>query len=139
MSKPMPPSENNIDQIRSLIFGPQMQEYQQRFDQLSAEIADLRKEMRDAVAKMHTALDNLNQSEKKARERLGAEVREMETRFQKMLTEAEERLRSFISEVDGSSAKRVQLADYLMEVSKQLRQEDSVNTGNGEVATPKDG
>ncbi len=138
MSKQPPSPDNNIEQIRSLIFGPQMEEYRQRFDKLDAEIAALRKEMRDSLTRLSAALDEATHAGQEAREKLGGGLREMEIRFQKLLTETEKRLQDFISEVDTSSAKRLQLADYLMEVSKQLRKDDSVRVGNGEVATAKD-
>ena len=46
----------NIDQIRDIIFGPQLREYDNRFDKLESEISLLQQEMRDRIDQVKTVL-----------------------------------------------------------------------------------
>jgi len=44
----------NIDQIRDIIFGPQLREYDNRFDKIESDISLLQQEMRDRVDQVKT-------------------------------------------------------------------------------------
>lgn len=46
----------NIDQIRDIIFGPQLREYDNRFDKLESDISLLQQEMRDRIDQVRTVI-----------------------------------------------------------------------------------
>lgn len=46
----------NIDQIRDIIFGPQLREYDNRFDKLESDISLLQQEMRDRIDQLKTVV-----------------------------------------------------------------------------------
>lgn len=46
----------NIDQIRDIIFGPQLREYDTRFDKIESDLSLLQQEMRDRVDQVKTVL-----------------------------------------------------------------------------------
>lgn len=46
----------NIDQIRDIIFGPQLREYNNRFDKLESDISLVQQEMRDRIDQVRTVL-----------------------------------------------------------------------------------
>jgi DNA anti-recombination protein RmuC len=46
----------NIDQIRDIIFGPQLREYDNRFDKIESDISLLQQEMRDRVDQVKTVV-----------------------------------------------------------------------------------
>lgn len=46
----------NIDQIRDIIFGPQLREYDNRFDKIESDISLLQQEMRDRIDQVKTVL-----------------------------------------------------------------------------------
>lgn len=46
----------NIDQIRDIIFGPQLREYDNRFDKVESDISLLQQEMRDRIDQVKTVL-----------------------------------------------------------------------------------
>ncbi|MFB2921474.1 MULTISPECIES: hypothetical protein [Aerosakkonema] len=46
----------NIDQIRDIIFGPQLREYNNRFDKIESDISLVQQEMRDRIDQVRTVL-----------------------------------------------------------------------------------
>lgn len=46
----------NIDQIRDIIFGPQLREYNNRFDKIESDISLVQQEMRDRIDQVRTIL-----------------------------------------------------------------------------------
>lgn len=46
----------NIDQIRDIIFGPQLREYDNRFDKLESDISLMQQEMRDRIDQLKTVV-----------------------------------------------------------------------------------
>lgn len=46
----------NIDQIRDIIFGPQLREYDNRFDKIESDISLLQQEMRDRIDQVKTVV-----------------------------------------------------------------------------------
>ena len=133
MSKNSPTQQNNIEQIRDLIFGQQMQDYQQKFDQLTEEVAEMKRSMNASFEKINKALDILAADGKHANSDLLARINDTDNRFKEMLAATENRLNALLNQLDDQSAKRDQLADYLVEMGNRLRNGAGAASAVGEV------
>jgi len=133
MSKNLPTQQNNIEQIRDLIFGQQMQDYQQKFDQLTEEVAEMKRSMNASFEKINKALDSLAADGKHANSDLLARINDTDNRFKEMLAATENRLNALLNQLDDQSAKRDQLADYLVEMGNRLRNGAGAASAVGEV------
>ena len=133
MSKNSPTQQNNIEQIRDLIFGQQMQDYQQKFDQLTEEVAEMKRSTKSSFDKLNKALDSLAADGKHANSDLLARINDTDNRFKEMLAATENRLNALLNQLDDQSAKRDQLADYLVEMGNRLRNGAGAASTVGEV------
>jgi len=133
MSKNSPTQQNNIEQIRDLIFGQQMQDYQQKFDQLTEEVAEMKRSTKSSFDKLNKALDSLAADGKHANSDLLARINDTDNRFKEMLAATENRLNALLNQLDDQSAKRDQLADYLVEMGNRLRNGAGAASAVGEV------
>jgi uncharacterized protein YukE len=118
---------NNIDQIRSLIFGQQMDEYQRRFDEISQSLDSFKAEFHNTIAKLEEKIAALNGEQQQSQQALHQELLTTQEQFKNALAATEQRLKEMIQELDGSSTKRFQLAALLESMGQQLR---GTNTGN---------
>ncbi len=121
MSKNAMNPQNNIEQIRDLIFGQQMQDYQRKFDELTEEVAEMKRSMNSSFEKLNKALNSLAADGKHASSDLLARINDADNRFKEMLAATENRLNALFNQLDDQSAKRDQLADYLVEMGNRLR------------------
>ena len=121
MSKQMQPSSNNIDQIRSLIFGQQMEEYQDRFNTLSQEVSNLRDEMRSSFTRIEKMIEQLNANTDQQNTDVHSRLDDTKKQLEDSRAATELRLTESIRQLDHDSAKRLQLAAFLENVSQQLR------------------
>ncbi len=121
MSKNLATQQNNIEQIRDLIFGQQMQDYQRKFDELTEEVAEMKRSMNSSFEKLNKALNSLAADGKHASSDLLARINDADNRFKEMLAATENRLNALFNQLDDQSAKRDQLADYLVEMGNRLR------------------
>ncbi|MCB9068311.1 MAG: hypothetical protein R3C26_19430 [Calditrichia bacterium] len=130
MSKQMQPSSNNIDQIRSLIFGQQMEEYQDRFNTLSQEVSNLRDEMRSSFTRIEKMIEQLNANTDQQNTDVHSRLDDTKKQLEDSLAATELRLTESIRQLDHDSAKRLQLAAFLENVSQQLRNGDTAETNH---------
>ena len=121
MSKTPPNPENNIEQIRALIFGPQMQAYQDQFDNFNGELKQLRKDLNASVARIENMIENMQQTSTSATADLHTSLGETRSRVEKNILETEKRIENRLSLLDNQSTNRHQLADFLDQLSTQLR------------------
>jgi septation ring formation regulator EzrA len=112
---------NNIDQIRSLIFGQQMDEYERRFNELSQHLVSFKEEFHNVIAKIEEKINALAGEQKQDQQALQHELQTTREQFGNALAATEQRLKEMIQELDGSSAKRLQLATLLETMGQQLR------------------
>ncbi len=133
MSKNSPTQQNNIEQIRDLIFGQQMQAYEQKFNELTVEVAEMKRAMNASFDKINKALDSLAADGKHANSDLLARINDADNRFKEMLAATENRLNALLNQLDDQSAKRDQLADYLVEMGNRLRNGAGATSAVGEV------
>ena len=117
-------SENNIDQIRELIFGPTMRDYERRFEAIQKQIQDLKADLEKKFSELKESL-----------RADGAENREsfkkMEARLEQFRKEGDTALQSLRSELiekidllQNDKTDRLQLANFLTEVALRLKGND---------------
>jgi vacuolar-type H+-ATPase subunit I/STV1 len=107
---PTKASPNNIDQIRQLIFGEQIQDYDRRFQELQKK------------------LDQLNKSLQAGKEETDEKLKEIQKTFQKDLASKIDAVKQEILEVKKSLSNlnddkvdRNQLADQLIDLAMRLK------------------
>ncbi len=131
-----PQSGNNVDQIRELLFGPQMREYNKRFEEIQKEIARVSKKLDELGAKLESFMAEVaSESEKQNQENLNR-LQALEKKIQVRLDELHADLRQKLQQVEENKADRFQFANYLMELAMRLKgenildqlQEDSEST-----------
>ena len=121
MSKNQVQSDANIEQIRSLIFGQQMHDYESRFVEINENIAGLRKEMTAAFKELKSSIEALDEKHLKQQAKLSHHLDETQKSLQQQLADAEARVRQMIEQVDNDAAGREVLAGFFLEMSHRLR------------------
>lgn len=138
-------SGSNIDQLRDIIFGGQMREYEKRFarmeERLAKEIADLREEVRQRSATLERyARDELQSVTERitaTNELLSKQQRELRAQLleqtQTLTDETQRRSAELRSVIDRETARlrdekadRTALSDLLLELALRLRGESVV-------------
>ena len=116
---------DNIEQIRQLIFGEQMRDYQHRYEILTEEIQNLKKQMENSLDTLNKHLDRFNSDNKKSND----QIRElMDRKFDEVnnaVKNSEIRLEEKISRLKTDKTNRLQLAKYFEELAKNLKEDIS--------------
>lgn len=107
--------EGNVDQIREILFGGQMRDYDRRFQDLEERLQrDLDRFRQD----QHKRLDALEQLIRDESEALGAGIKRLDGEQRKQQASVLDQLKSSESRLQGELA---ELATQLEESSRQLR------------------
>jgi hypothetical protein len=139
------PSGSNLDQLRDIIFGGQMREYEKRFarmeERLAKEIADVREEVRQRCATLERyARDELQSATERitaTSELASKQNRELRGQLleqtQTLTDDTQRRVTELRSVIDREAARlrddkadRTALSDLLLEVALRLRGESVV-------------
>lgn len=120
MSKETGNPANNIEQIRDLIFGPQMADYNHKFETLQEEVAEIKKQFQQSFKELNQSLQALKQENEKERQELAAQMNRGEDSLQRALEATEKHLVEMIRELETASANRERLASYLIEMGNRL-------------------
>jgi len=125
-------SPNNIDQIRNLIFGEQIQHYDRQFQDLKKAFKNLEKTVHD---QQREYVEELKEQEKKFNQLLS----DQQNVFQKELKKQEQSIkqellsiREYQSQLSEDKLDRNQLADLLINLAMQLKGEsilDQIDKG----------
>jgi phage host-nuclease inhibitor protein Gam len=126
----VPKTSDHIEQIRDIIFGPQKREYDERFEQVIAELQRSRNEfsaradeMRDRLEeKITSGLNALDQGIRQLSAKLQAETADLQKRLQR----AEEKLNTDITALSqrvdqNNTALRQDLADTRSRLQTEVR------------------
>lgn len=106
-----PGADPDVERIRDIIFGPQMHDYDQRFQNLLADVERLQQQ----VERQRAAHADLEADTARRVQALRAETREDDERLRSELRQAVEKLTA--EKVD-----RLNLGDLLIELGTQLKQ-----------------
>ncbi len=151
-------NENNIEQIRDLILGPQLREFQERFErfekelerrerermhQAEAEIAKLKRRMDRSLETLEARLDRLMENSSKDRSKLkkmihasDESLREMLDQHKQVVAHRLKRLRKEVREEHRRHAKATTRLEHeiLQTVSEQIRQLEEGKLAREEIA-----
>jgi uncharacterized coiled-coil protein SlyX len=129
--------QNNIDQIRQIIFGEQIQKYEKKFDELLETIEKnaikQKKEISDLSDSLAKAIDSFKQSQD-----------ELNLFFEKKMNEQSEsnadaisELKNAITALEDKTSNRHQLGDILIEMGMRLKGEDLLQNLSIEAKSKK--
>lgn len=107
----------NIDQIRDIIFGPQLREYDNRFEKIESEISLLQQEMRDRIDQVKTVVSTELRS---AFDSLEKKLRSISLSYQEEISD----LRQQVDRVNKKFTNAVEALDQNVDnQTSSLRQE----------------
>lgn len=137
MSPSEPNPGKNIDQIRDLIFGEQIRDYDRRFKTMEKKLDSLRSSFEQAASDW----------EKRYKQQEAYQKEQFDS-FQKQIKEVDSRIKKWISKIESQCEKlqedktdRLELANLLMEISLRLKREDLLDqlTGSSQQAANESG
>ena len=105
-----------MDQIRQILFGEQMQEYEKRFNKMLDEIDLLKKEMENSIAKLEKFIEKKDVESKQATSEMSDMLANSKKEFQKMVNELQKK----IDQIMDSKTDKQKLAALFSEVSQKL-------------------
>ena len=117
-----------IEQIRDLIFGPQMDEYGEKFKQLEKEILVMRKDLKSLGADLQQSIDTLRETGRRDLNETRNQLSATEKALQGALTTTEKSLRKLIDSLQENGVDRLSLAEELIELGQRMQgnaQEDN--------------
>ena len=116
-------SPNNIDQIRRLIFGEQIQDYERRFKELIKNLETLKKTLQTykntTDDQVKATKQQLNQSITTIQKELNSQIQELNQRIQS--------LEDQIAQIAEDKLDKGQLADQLINLAMHLKGESILN------------
>jgi len=124
-------SAGNIDQIRSLIFGEQMQTYESRFNELQSEVSDLRKEMKSSINEIKSLIESMQSSNSESLESVRQQLQTSEKNMHDLLNATQEKLGASIQELSNASVKRHDLMQIFGNAADRLQDKQPAPESNG--------
>ncbi|MGH1364528.1 MAG: hypothetical protein ACRBF0_13290 [Calditrichia bacterium] len=121
----------NIDQIRSLIFGDQMQNYESRFNELQEEVGTLRKEFKQSVTELKNIIEGLRSDNNKSLDTLQSHLEKSENTMQDMLNATQNKLDNSIRQLSDDAVKREDLMRIFGEAATRLEGTKTSASTNG--------
>ncbi len=138
MSKNPSLSKDNIGQIRDLIFGAQMDEYQQKFKTLEKEIDQIRQQMSASFEELKKSLENLKTQNENSHQKLTEQIGGTEAKLEKHLKATERQLKEMLDQLGSETITKRQLGDIFAEVVSRLRDGHEVEIFKERRETVKD-
>jgi DNA-binding ferritin-like protein len=121
MAKTNESSPNNIDQIRQLIFGEQIQDYDRRFNNLVKRMEQLFEALEQKSQETNEKLEQLDKAtERKLSELEQSLTKDLENRANKIQQHIKE-IQQTISELDNDKTDKNLLADQLIDLAMKLK------------------
>ncbi len=117
-------SENNIDQIRELIFGPTMRDYERRFEALQKQIQALEANFEAKFDKLQKALADQSVDSEKGLAKLEKRLLDFQKESRDALASLKADLLEKINLLQNDKTDRLQLANFLSEVALRLKGND---------------
>ena len=113
-------SANDISQIRELIFGDKIREYDRHF----AQIDETLNKINDALRKHDEQLATVQKDLQQASNSLTAKMESDISRMQKEWEEAKKQILRKLEELANDKADRLKMGNYLIELGMRLKDEN---------------
>ena len=121
MAKPIDSSPNNIDQIRQLIFGEQIQDYDRRFNNLVKQMGHLSETLEQTSQEIHNKIHQAEEETvRKIDEARQAVMKDLDLRTKKIQQQLKE-IQQILDELDHDKADKSLLADQLIDLATKLK------------------
>ena len=121
MAKANDSSPNNIDQIRQLIFGEQIQDYDRRFNNLVKRMERLAETFEQTSREIHNKIHQAEEDAvRKIDETQQTVMNDLESRTKKIHQQLKE-IQQMIDELDQDKADKNHLADQLIDLAMKLK------------------
>lgn len=121
--KDMNPGKN-IDQIRDLIFGEQIRDYDRHFKSLSKDIKSVKTSLDQSIAELAERLSAEESDRKKEMDTLSKKIESVDSHLRKLLSRMETRCNEEFTRLDDDKTDRLEMANLLVELSLRLKKED---------------
>ncbi|MCK5033231.1 MAG: hypothetical protein KAS18_06335 [Calditrichia bacterium] len=114
-------TSNNMDQIRQIIFGEQMQEYEKKFNKMLQEIELLKREMENSISKLEKFIEKKDAESKKATHEVTDMIDNSKREFKKLLNDLQKK----VDKIMDSKTDRAKLSDLFSEISQRLNESEN--------------
>ena len=121
----MSEKSTNVDQIRELIFGDQMADYDANMEKLQSQIDNLRNDIQDFFNGLKTSLDEMKAERVSSVSALKNDLKETEQQFNSRLQQTESNLKEMIDQIRESGTDRLSLAEALVTLGNRLKDDAS--------------
>ncbi len=113
-------SPNDISQIRDLIFGENIREYDRKFVEVEKELAKLHTTLNDQSKRIQDLQDKI----KTANELIEANAAKSEQTFLKKIDELDRELSQKLERLAEDKTDRLKIGNYLIEMGMRLKDEN---------------
>ncbi len=110
-----------MDQIRQIIFGEQMQEYEKKFNKMLQEIELLKREMENSISKLEKFIEKKDAESKKATHEVTDMIDNSKREFKKLLNDLQKK----VDKIMDSKTDRAKLSDLFSEISQRLNESEN--------------
>ncbi len=127
-----PPSQDSVDQIRDILFGQHLREFQQRFASLESQMKDKIDQLGNTIEQLNAHLEErlekldhtLRNDQHNTANELAAEIQQLEKKLSRKITETEadlcQQIDTRIHQLDDSKTSRNELAGLLRQLAAKL-------------------
>ncbi len=111
---------NDVAQIRELIFGDKIREYDRHF----AQVEQVLSEIKEALVQKDEQLKDLSKNQLQLKNELNEKLDNAVSELKKLMEELRKDLQHKLNELDESKVNRADLGNFLIELGMRLKGED---------------
>ena len=123
---------DNMEQIRQLLFGEQMQQFHTQLTELQKLISELQTKLDRSVNDLKKSIAQLRSDHTEALQHIEARVESTRKEFTAALENTETQLTSAIKQTEDAGVARLDLANYFMEIGERLHRGSSMPTNQSQ-------
>ncbi len=117
---------DNIEQIRQLLFGEQIQQFRSQISELQKQISDLKLKLDRSLGELKKEIQQLRSDNSEAKQHVENRLESTRKEFSTALKAAQTHLQQALKEVRGDSVARDDLARYFMEIGERLHNGEKI-------------
>lgn len=110
-----------MDQIRQIIFGEQMQDYEKKYNNLVQELELLKKEMEKSISRLEKFIEKKEADSKKATNDVAEILDNSKKEFQRLV----DNLQKKVDNLTDSKTDRAKLSELFSDISQRLTEKDN--------------
>ena len=110
-----------MDQIRQIIFGEQMQDYEKKFNKLVQELGLMKKDMENSISRLEKFIEKKETESKKATNDVAEMLDNSKQEFEKLINNLQKK----IDNLTDSKTDRAKLSELFSDISHRLNDKDN--------------